>query len=90
MNLNEKLHRIRYRINPGRPHIKPDPRACAECMQKACIYVCPVENYVLEDEVLVFKWEDCLECGACRVVCPSPALQWDYPDGAFGISYRYG
>lgn len=90
MNLSEKLHRVRYRVNQGRPHIRLKPEVCAACPGKTCLNVCPVDNYALEEGRLIFKWEDCLECGACRLACSQQALDWEYPDGSFGVSYRYG
>lgn len=90
MNLSEKLHRVRYRVNSGRPHIRLDEGACTKCSERTCLNICPVDNYSLEDDKVVFKWEDCIECGACRIACTKQSLEWNYPDGSFGISYRYG
>jgi len=90
MKLNEKLHRVRYRVNRGKPHIRLNPDACFECSERACLTICPVENFFEEDQKVMIKWEDCLECGACRIVCPVGSLIWSYPDDGFGISYRYG
>jgi ferredoxin like protein len=90
MRLNEKLHRVRYRVNRGKPHIRLNPEVCARCPERICLTLCPVENFFLEGQRVMLKWEDCLECGACRIACPLEALDWDYPEGGFGISYRYG
>ena len=90
MNLNEKLHRVRYRVNSGRPHIRLNAEVCSDCLEKTCLYICPVDNFSLEDGKVVFKWEDCVECGACRIACTRGSLEWDYPDGSYGISYRCG
>lgn len=90
MNLNEKLYRVRYRINRGRPHIQLKDNVCSDCIDKTCLTICPVDNFSLEGGKVVFKWEDCVECGACRIACAKQSLDWNYPDGGFGISYRYG
>jgi ferredoxin like protein len=90
MNLNEKLHRVRYRVNRGKPHIRLNLERCTQCAERVCLTLCPVENFFMEAQEVMLKWEDCLECGACRIACPLGALDWDYPDGGFGISYRYG
>lgn len=34
--------------------------------------------------------ERCVECGACRIVCPYGNIDWHYPRGGFGIVYRFG
>ncbi len=55
------------------------------------VRVCPAGVYRL-DEVgaLVADHPRCLECGACRAVAPPDGLEWRYPRGGFGVSYRQG
>ena len=50
----------------------------------------PVQNYTLEEERLVFSWQGCVECGACRIACTAGAIEWDYPRGGYGVCLRYG
>ena len=90
MNLNEKLYRVRYCVHSGSPHITMNDEICSRCLEKSCLNICPVDNFSLEENKVIFKWEDCVECGACRIACSRGSLNWNYPDGAFGISYRYG
>ena len=70
MNLNERLYRIRYRIHSGNPHLLIDEGICDKCVQKDCLNICPVDNFILEEGHVILKWEDCVECGACRIACP--------------------
>jgi len=69
-----------------------DPSRCPECLGKECTHVCPSGTYQWEDEGqrVVVSFENCLECGACRLVCPHTNITWRYPMGGMGICYRYG
>ena len=90
MNINDKLYRTRYNIDIENPHIWVDSEQCKRCNSKACLNICPAEVYKLEREEIVVSWQDCMECGSCRIVCPLGAVQWDFPRGGFGVCYRYG
>lgn len=90
MGLEDKLYLVRFNVDEERPHIRLKQELCHDCSQKACLVTCPVENYKWEREELVFSWQGCLECGACRITCPRGAIEWGYPRGGFGVSFRYG
>jgi ferredoxin like protein len=89
MAIEDKLAVTRFNINVE-PHIRVDTAICADCKGHACLYVCPVQNYKLEDGKMAFTWQGCLECGACRIACTRDAIAWDYPRGGFGVCWRYG
>ena len=89
MDLIDKLARIRFHVD-HMPHIKIDKVLCKTCQNKPCLYVCPVKNYILEEEEIVFSWQGCLECGACRLACENKAVDWIYPRGGFGVCFRQG
>lgn len=89
MAIEDRLAKTRFNIDTE-PHIRVDTGICADCTGQECLYVCPVQNYTLEDGKLVFAWQGCLECGACRIACTRSAITWDYPRGGFGVSWRYG
>ncbi len=71
-----------------------DPGLCAECAGRPCTAVCPAAVYEwLEDTDgarLVISFENCLECGACRLACPERNIEWAYPPSGHGVTYRYG
>lgn len=90
MTVEEKLLKTRFVIDPGRHHITVDTSLCLSCRDEPCVYVCPAQCYQKEREQLVFNWENCVECGSCRIVCPAGAITWDYPRGGFGVCYRFG
>lgn len=89
MNIDDKLALNLFHVDKD-AHIKVDQEICRKCPHKLCTYGCPAENYKLEgDNNVVFSWEGCLECGTCRIICDQGALDWDYPRGGYGISYRF-
>jgi ferredoxin like protein len=89
MAIEDKLTTTRFNVD-AEPHIRVNTEICETCPEQACLYVCPVQNYVLSDGKLVFSWQGCLECGACRIACTREAIDWAYPRGGFGVCLRYG
>ncbi len=55
---------------------------------KALTRLCPMRCYVLEENKLVFHYEECVECGLCRVLSDPASLKWEHPRGGKGIIYR--
>jgi len=92
LTLDDKLFLDKFKVDNENPHLKiKDKKICKRCRTKECIYVCPVGNYENGDsEEVSLSWEECLECGSCRIACPHGAIEWNYPQGGFGIKYRYG
>ncbi len=89
MKIEDKLALNLFHVDRD-AHIRINQKICSACPHKLCTYVCPVENYTLNDDnEVIFAWEGCLECGTCRIVCDQGSLSWEYPRGGFGISYRY-
>ncbi len=74
--------------------IKVDTQACRTCEPKPCLYVCPAKVYKLDEKGdIVYHPEDCMELGACVIVCRhigKGAITWSYPEGGKGIEYRQG
>ncbi|MBI5445994.1 MAG: 4Fe-4S dicluster domain-containing protein [Deltaproteobacteria bacterium] len=70
--------------------VRPD--ACPECAGRECVAVCPSGTYRWSEEQgrIQVSFENCLECGSCRIVCPRSNVSWRYPMGGMGICYRYG
>ncbi len=89
MAIEDKLTTTRFNVDI-QPHIKVDSEICEKCPEKPCLYVCPVQNYIVMNGRLVFSWQGCMECGACRIACSRQAITWDYPRGGFGVALRYG
>jgi len=89
MAIEDKLTTTRFNVDTE-PHIKVSTEICETCSEQICLYVCPAQNYVLSDNKIVFSWQGCLECGACRIACTRGAIDWSYPRGGFGVCLRYG
>jgi ferredoxin like protein len=90
MEIDAKLALDVFKIDEPN-HIQLEQKRCqAECEAKHCLYICPAKVYSLspEGEILI-RYEGCLECGACHVVCPL-VLSWRYPRAGFGVQYRFG
>jgi ferredoxin like protein len=89
---DEALALDTFDVHGGHPHLRiRDAAVCLRCEAKECTFACPAENYRVEDDGRVsLQWEGCLECGTCRVICPHANVCWKYPDGGYGVRYRYG
>ena len=90
MSMDERLLKTRFFVDSGNPHITVSTDLCFDCLEAPCLSVCPAQCYMREGERLLFNWENCVECGSCRLVCPKGAISWNYPRGGFGVCYRYG
>lgn len=90
MSINDKLIRTRFVVDAGTPHISVDSTLCAQCLEKACLITCPVQCYTQEPHGVAFSWENCVECGTCRIICSKNAVTWNYPRGGCGVCFRYG
>lgn len=71
-------------------HITVKPEICARCPHSLCTFVCPAACYERIDGRLVFRYEDCVECGACDIACDQGSVTWTMPRGPYGIRYAYG
>ena len=45
---------------------------------------------VQADGTISVEYAACLDCGTCLAVAPPGVLEWHYPRGGFGVSYRGG
>ena len=93
VKIEEKLYQNRYIVDESRPHIRiRSEAACKSCTSQACTVCCPAACYSKNEAGTVTLVTDgCLECGTCRVICQDKEnIQWDYPRGGYGISYKFG
>jgi len=73
------------------PHIRINEEICRNlCKVKYCTFICPAGCFEYDDEHnrVIFSYEGCLECGTCMISCEEKALDWNYPEGGFGVIYR--
>ncbi len=91
MNLDKNLATLKY-IPDTDSHLKPCLKDCLACEYRPCINTCPagVYEWLKEEGRLLVKYENCLECGACRIICEKKSLEWDYPKGTKGVMFKRG
>lgn len=91
--VDEVLAPLTYKADHDNAHIKiPDPKVCLGCKDKPCTTVCPAGVYEWNEaqKQLIVSYENCIECGAARVMCPFNNIQWEPPRGGFGVNYKFG
>ena len=87
LSLDDKLFTVR-RKPLKESHIRLDKQLCKKCLNRICTYICPAEVYVWDDakNKIDLRYENCLECGACRVACDG--IEWANPVWGTGIAYK--
>jgi ferredoxin like protein len=91
IEIKRRLGTLRYQTDSkDHAHIRVKPEICLRCPHSFCTFVCPAQCYERIDGRLVFRYEDCVECGACAIACDQGSVTWTYPRGTFGVRYRYG
>lgn len=88
----ERLARNTYELDEAENHIVVDQDiARSTGTGKLLVQVCPAHVYAEEaDGTISIAYAACLECGTCLAVAAPGALQWRYPRGGYGITYREG
>lgn len=91
MNINEKLASLKYN-KANESHLTVDNDICMRCNEKSCTYICPADVYEWDDEKCIMKirYENCLECGACKIACEKDNIIWKYPDAEYGVKFKNG
>lgn len=91
MTIDDKLFKVKY-VSDEKSHLCPSKEDCKTCKEKSCTYICPANVYEWSEELceLVVNYENCLECGACRIACECNSLEWHYPKGNKGVTFKYG
>lgn len=90
-NIDDKLFKVKF-VPDSACHLNPDPEKCAICESKICTYFCPAKVYEWDEEnkKLIVGYENCLECGACRIACEHKCIDWTYPKGNKGVTFKHG
>lgn len=90
-NIDDKLFKVKF-VPDEFCHLAPDEEKCATCESKICTYICPAKVYEWDEDnkKLIIGYENCLECGACRIVCEHKCIDWNYPKGNKGVTFKHG
>ena len=86
-SVDERLELVRFKVDKT-AHIRLNREVCVECETHECVYVCPAGLFELLGGEMHFSYEHCLECGTCYVACGRKAIEWEYPRGGWGVSFR--
>jgi ferredoxin like protein len=92
-NVDEKLGYLTYKKDHQSHITITDGDVCLrKCPDRPCVTGCPANVYAWEVELkkVVVNHENCIECGACRMICPFANIQCHWPRGGFGVMYQYG
>ena len=96
MTVEAKLGLLEYKKSPETHIVLRKTGADAPCVtvcdSKPCTTVCPAKVYEWDahEKKIHVSYENCIECGACRMVCPFDNIKCDWPKGGFGVKYKYG
>ena len=85
-SIQDKLATIKYNCD-NKTHLVLDKDKCAKCKEKTCTKICPAHVYEIDEysNEIIVQYENCLECGACRIACPKNAIKWEYPSSGHGV-----
>jgi ferredoxin like protein len=88
----DKLYTIRFKVDEKSHLVIKDQDVCASCETKECNHFCPADVYDWHDmeKMTSVAFENCIECGTCRLACPTYNIEWVYPKGGHGITYKFG
>jgi len=96
MSIEQKLGLLVYKSD-STPHIRirdtsENSPCLTKCQDKPCTKVCPAKVYDWNEDQkkIIVSYENCIECGACRMICPFDNIDCHWPRGGFGVQYRYG
>lgn len=89
MNIDELLSKVKCKPDT-KSHLMPNNDICEKCTNRVCEIICPASVYEWDESQnrLRVAFENCLECGACRIACPHNSIDWNYPDSNKGIVYK--
>lgn len=91
MSLDDKLFKVKY-VSDNISHLTCEQKKCKNCKEKSCTFVCPANVWQWDDEKqeMTINYENCLECGACRIACNKQNIEWRYPNGNKGVTFKQG
>lgn len=91
MNINDKLASLKYNKD-CESHLSVDNDICIRCKDKFCTYICPADVYEWNEEkcIMTIRYENCLECGACKIACEKNNILWKYPNVEHGVKFKKG
>lgn len=91
-SITERLNGNLYYLDEEESHIKVNQEVAKKTGDgKLLVRICPAHVYSEEaDGSIGVSYAACLECGTCLAVAKPDLLEWHYPRGGFGVSFREG
>ena len=88
-SIQDKLSTIKYNC-AKETHLKVFQKKCSKCTEKTCTFICPANVYSIDKDTnnIIIQYENCLECGACKLACPKNAIEWEYPEAGHGVIFK--
>jgi len=92
LTLEDKLYLVKFKPDEKSHLVIKEMEVCAAKCEKACTRFCPAGVYKWDEvnRYMIVNYEECFECGSCRISCPFGNIDWRYPRGGFGVQFRYG
>jgi ferredoxin like protein len=92
VNVSQKLGLDKFHVDEENAHISLKQGNIDMKEFQKLMLACPAGLYLLDENGGIrFDYAGCLECGTCRVLCGHTILEkWKFPQGTFGIEYRWG
>ena len=90
VSLDDKLALVKRKLDKE-SHITVDQELFRKDPDKVVLFICPAKVYELNEETgeCLVNFENCLECGTCRVAARE-YVEWENPQGGFGVSFALG
>ncbi|WP_124039071.1 ferredoxin family protein [Neoactinobaculum massilliense] len=91
-SVNERLSKDTFTTDEEESHISIDQELARLTGDADMLCrICPAHVYSKgEDGSIQIEYAACLECGTCLAMTHPGVLQWHYPRGGMGVSFREG
>ena len=90
VNVDTKLSLDKFFVDESNAHIElADGMDMSEFTKLEV--ACPAGLYKKDENGNThFDYTGCLECGTCKALCENTIIKkWEYPNGTFGVEYRF-
>ena len=91
MTVEDKLGADKFSVDEEHSHSLGDKAGRDAAEIDRVVWGCPDALYKKDGDGVRFDYLGCLEGGTCRVLSGGKLVEsWNYPVGAFGVSFRQG
>ena len=91
VDVRERLGTLNFNTDhEDHAHISVNPEICDQCPHFRTVAACPAGCFKFIDGKMVYRYEDCIECGTCYLQCDQGSVSWSHPRGNFGVEFKLG